>query len=62
MIELKVKFDSIGEYKDAEGNMQKAKSAHFIVGKPGDKVSGGLYLPVKMKFPSDGIIIKLSGD
>ena len=62
MMELKAKFDSIGEYKNAEGDMEKAKTAHFIVGKPGAKVSGGLYLPVKMEFPSEGIIIKLSGD
>ena len=58
MRELKAIYDCIRKFKDEEGKIKKAKCAHYIIGKPGDEISGGLYLPADMKFPPEGIKIR----
>ncbi len=59
MIELTAKFDCIGLFKNREGEMQEAKTAHYVIGKIGDLISGGLYIPKDAVFPKEGILIKL---
>ena len=56
---LKATFESIGKYVDLDGKEQTSKTAHFVIGKREDDVSGGLYLPVGMEFPAEGITVRL---
>jgi len=59
---LKARFDKVGKFTDRITGIQKdAKTAHYIIGNTDDEVSGGLYLPVGMEFPAEGITIKKEG-
>ena len=58
---LKARFDAIGKFADPlTGDEREAKTAHYTIGARGDKVSGGLYLPVGMEFPKEGITLQLT--
>jgi hypothetical protein len=59
MIELQAKFDCVGRFKPSLSEEKESTHAHFIIGKPGDNISGGLYLPKDMPFPEEGILIKV---
>lgn len=59
MMEITAKFDCIGAFKNREGEMQAAKTAHYTIGKKGDLISGGLYIPKGATLPKEGILIKV---
>ena len=60
MITLKAKFDKVGLYQSPNSLEEKeASHTHYTIGKPSDPISGGVYLPKKMKFPEEGILIRM---
>jgi len=59
MIALTAIFDKVGRFQPTEGKERDALTAHYLIGKRGDPISGGIYLPKDMAFPSGGILIRL---
>ena len=59
MLELKAKFDCIGNFYNREGLSEDAKRAHYVFGTNADVALGGIYLDKNFPFPEDGILITL---